>query len=174
MITSAIISRSEVSVRGESSLRPNSEHMQPNPMQSSPICLPQLPTMDDLADDAILRGSLPSIASASRTSDPGQHVRWFPEEHPLHQPPPSTSFPCPAWFCRLPRSFSAGVKLPSRKASLHFSCWAFAKFGQERQAARCSALCRLPDYSPKTRFSNEYLSVVLPSRVISLSSLLSG
>ncbi len=35
---------------------------------------------------------------------PGRPIpSGFPEEHPCHRPPPSTLYPCHAWFCRLQR-----------------------------------------------------------------------
>src|SRR2546429_3222936 len=44
-------------------------------------------------------------------------------KNPGRRPPPSTSCPCPAWFSDASAPFLAGAKLPSRKDSLHCSCF---------------------------------------------------
>src|SRR5574337_1048354 len=55
----------------------------------------------------------------------------LPAEYPRHRPEPSTSCPCPAWFCPLWRPFFRGRKAAIRKALIPPELLPVIELGQE-------------------------------------------
>src|SRR5579863_9301147 len=55
----------------------------------------------------------------------------FPEEHPGRRPPPSTSCPCPAWFCRLSSPFFRRSETAIQKRFAPVELLALVQFRQE-------------------------------------------
>src|SRR5580692_9162805 len=55
----------------------------------------------------------------------------FPKEHPRRRPPPSTSYPCPAWFFRLCSPFFRRSETAVQKRFAPVELLALVQFRQE-------------------------------------------
>src|SRR5437867_9236528 len=62
----------------------------------------------------------------------------LPEEHPGRRPPPSTSYPCPAWFFRLHRPFFRRSETAIHEGFAPLQLLAFVQLAEKRA----------PDFQP--------------------------
>src|SRR6266481_6520763 len=94
-----------------------------------------------------------------------QNKGGLPEEPPRRRPPPSTSFPCPAWFFRLLRPLFCGSKTPIQKRFAPLQLLAFVQLAQKHtpDVQPNALLVPVPQPSPARGRMRIFLRQVLPT-----------
>src|SRR5882672_6464046 len=77
------------------------------------------------------RGLVPRFSRPVSLPRATRSPSGFPKEHLGRRPPPSTSFPCRAWFCRCRRPLFSGSETPVDKTLAPVQLAARIQFGQE-------------------------------------------
>ncbi|MBI4443177.1 MAG: ATP-binding protein [Acidobacteria bacterium] len=112
------------------------------------------------AGPASWRALFPPTGLPPGTPSPGA----FPEEHPSRRPP-STSSPCPAWFCRLPRPLMGRSQTAVQERFAPLQLLALVQFCEERAPDVQPHLLLLPISQPPPagRGRRVFVRQVLPA-----------